>query len=568
MEIQLDRFEEQIDEVILQRGLNYFRKGYVTNVEEIGHGDYEATVEGTDTYTVHLHVERGVVTEYDCDCPYDQGPVCKHIAAVLFYLQQDMLYLEEDFPTKKTTKKAKKPSEMEQVDKILHLLPHEELKAFVRDYYKKDKQVRGQFLFSYMDLCVGQKELYSLQIQALIKSYSDRYGFIEYRDAANLGRSVCGLLDEAADWPQRGKTAQAIYLAEATIEKMADVINNTDDSSGEIGGCISTATQMLADLAESGLASPLREELFQWTIKQSKSKTLQGWDWHFEVIRIAIDLIQSPQEKEQLLCILGEMQSYDEDDWNYQQNLNLRLQIIRKTENEEAAIRFMEANLSNPTFRKFLIEKALSEKNYPQVEKLANEGIKQDEKSKPGLAADWQNYLLTMYLQTGDKEQIIRLARYFLLQHYLRYQPRQFYYDLLKSYIPQEQWVAYMDGIIAEICQENKYGAFQPVAEIYIWENQWDKLLAWIRQYPDFYHIEQTEPYLKEMYPQELAALYQDTILKYLERNVGREHYQKCCQYLRRMIKLGARPMATELITQLQTQYRNRRALLEELSKV
>lgn len=568
MEIQLDRFEEQINEVILQRGLNYFRKGYVTDVEEIGYGDYEATVEGSDLYTVHLHIEKGIVTEYDCDCPYDQGPVCKHIVAVLFYLQQDVLHLEEDHPTKKTTKKAKKPSEMEQVDKILHLLPHEELKAFVRDYCKKDKQVRGQFLFSYMDLCVEQKELYSQQIQALIKSYSGRYGFIEYRDAANLGRSVCGLLDEAADWPQRGKTAQAIYLAEATIEKMADDINNTDDSSGEIGGCISTATQMLADLAESGLASPFREELYQWAIKQSKSKTLQGWDWHFEVIRIAIDLIQSPQEKEQLLRILGEIQSYDENSWNYQQILNLRLQIIRKTENEEAAIHFMEANLSNSTFRKLLIEKALSEKNYPQVEKLANEGIKQDEKSKPGLAADWKNYLLTMYLQTGDKEQIIRLARYFLLQYYSRHQPRQYYYDLLKSLIPEEQWAAYVDGIIAEICQENKYGAFQPVAEIYIWEKQWDKLLAWIRQYPDFYHIEQTEPYLKEMYPQELAALYQDTILKYLERNVGREHYQKCCQYIRRIIKLGARPMATELITQLQTQYRNRRALLEELSKV
>ena len=564
MEIQLDRFEEQINEVILQRGLNYFRKGYVTDVEEIGYGDYEATVEGSDLYTVHLHIEKGIVTEYDCDCPYDQGPVCKHIAAVLFYLQQDVLHLEEDHPTKKTTK----PSEMEQVDKILHLLPHEELKALLRDYCKKDKQVRGQFLFSYMDLCVEQKELYSQQIQALIKSYSDRYGFIEYRDAANLGRSVCGLLDEAADWPQRGKTAQAIYLAEATIEKMADVINNTDDSSGEIGGCISTATQMLADLAESGLVSPLREELFQWAIKQSKSKTLQGWDWHFEVIRIAIDLIQSPQEKEQLLRILKKIQTCDENSWNYQQILNLRLQIIRKTENEEAAIRFMEANLSNPTFRKLLIEKALSEKNYPQVEKLANEGIKQDEKSKPGLAADWKNYLLTMYLQTGDKEQIIRLARYFLLQYYSRHQPRQYYYGLLKSLISEEQWAAYVDGIIAEICQENKYGAFQPVAEIYIWEKQWDKLLAWIRQYPDFYHIEQTEPYLKEMYPQELAALYQDTILKYLESNTGREHYQKCCQYIRRIIKLGARPMATELITQLQTQYRNRRALLEELSKV
>ena len=161
-----------------------------------------------------------------------------------------------------------------------------------------------------------------------------------------------------------------------------------------------------------------------------------------------------------------------------------------------------------------------------------------------------------MYLQTGDKEQIMRLARYFLLQSYSRHQPRQYYYDLLKSLIPEEQWAAYVDGIIAEICRENKYGAFQPVAEIYIWEKQWDKLLAWLPQYPNFYHIEQAEPYLKEMYPQELAALYQDTILKYLERN------------LRRMIKLGARPMATELITQLQTQYRNRRALLEELSQV
>ena len=146
MEIQLDRFEEQINEVILQRGLNYFRKGYVTDVEEIGYGDYEATVEGSDLYTVHLHIEKGIVTEYDCDCPYDQGPVCKHIAAVLFYLQQDVLHLEEDHPTKKTTK----PSEMEQVDKILHLLPHEELNGIIARRTNKS----GDNSFSATWICV------------------------------------------------------------------------------------------------------------------------------------------------------------------------------------------------------------------------------------------------------------------------------------------------------------------------------------------------------------------------------------------------------------------------------
>ena len=393
--------------------------------------------------------------------------------------------------------------------------------------------------------------------------YVDSSGEITAKQSLNYGDIAMDINGRKTMLFDRGGTSYSLLYNQSMYFH-----NNTDDSSGEIGCCISIAIQLLADIAGSGLESPSREELFQWAIKQYKANTLEGWDWHFEVIRIAIDLVQSPQEKKQLLSILEKIQSYDEDSWNYQQILNLRLQIIRKTENEEAAIRFMEANLSNPTFRKSLIEKALSEKNYPRVEELANEGIKQDEKNKPGLMDDWKNYLLTMHLQQGDKEQIMRLARYFLLQSYSRHQPRQYYYDLLKSLIPEEQWAAYVDGIIAEICRENKYGAFQPVAEIYIWEKQWDKLLAWLPQYPNFYHIEQAEPYLKEMYPQELAALYQDTILKYLERNVGREHYQKCCQYIRRMIKLGARPMATELITQLQTQYRNRRALLEELSQV
>ena len=40
------------------------------------------------------------------------------------------------------------------------------------------------------------------------------------------------------------------------------------------------------------------------------------------------------------------------------------------------------------------------------------------------------------------------------------------------------------------------------------------------------------------------------------------------CKYIRRMAKLGYKPMALELIEQLRTQYRNRRALLEELTGI
>ena len=45
--------------------------------------------------------------------------------------------------------------------------------------------------------------------------------------------------------------------------------------------------------------------------------------------------------------------------------------------------------------------------------------------------------------------------------------------------------------------------------------------------------------------------MYRDLILGYMERQMGREHYQSACRYIRRMIKLGARLMAVGLIERL-----------------
>lgn len=89
MEILLDEFEHQVDETILERGFDYFEKRYVTDVTAVGDGMYEITVEGSDTYTVRLNIQGNIVTELECDCPYDWGPICKHMVAALFYLQKN-----------------------------------------------------------------------------------------------------------------------------------------------------------------------------------------------------------------------------------------------------------------------------------------------------------------------------------------------------------------------------------------------------------------------------------------------------------------------------------------------
>ena len=105
MKIPLNEFEIHVDEDILKRGLQYFKKGYVTAVDELSAGEYEATVEGSESYTVHMEVKNGVMNGCYCNCPYDWGPICKHEVAVMFYLQQEELGIASN--PQKTAKRTR-----------------------------------------------------------------------------------------------------------------------------------------------------------------------------------------------------------------------------------------------------------------------------------------------------------------------------------------------------------------------------------------------------------------------------------------------------------------------------
>lgn len=56
MNIPLVHFEQIIDEAILKRGLDYFRKGFVDEPDEISTGCYEAIVQGSEPYRVSVTI--------------------------------------------------------------------------------------------------------------------------------------------------------------------------------------------------------------------------------------------------------------------------------------------------------------------------------------------------------------------------------------------------------------------------------------------------------------------------------------------------------------------------------
>jgi uncharacterized Zn finger protein len=148
MKISLQNFESQIDEVILDRGLSYWENGNVVELEQTGKGKFEAIVSGNEDYEVNITLANDNVLDFNCTCPYDMGPVCKHIVAVLFALQKGNLQGIKELKTKNKNngKISQKQALKKQFENILLRLDKNELAGWIRTWAEKDEKFRNYFI--------------------------------------------------------------------------------------------------------------------------------------------------------------------------------------------------------------------------------------------------------------------------------------------------------------------------------------------------------------------------------------------------------------------------------------
>ena len=278
MQIPLDQFEQYIEEPILKRGLSYFKNGHVHEPEEISPGEYETIVEGTEDYTVQLTLKNGIITEYFCNCPYDMGPVCKHIAALLFYLLE-----EEPGPDKKTKKTkagqttnvSKRKTNGQQVDELLDNILHEELKQFVREKAADNPPLRNFFLDSFAQHNSGEsKEFYVKQVKSILRTASDRNGYINWSTSGLVGREVNNLLASAQNQIEKGNYKSAVFISTAVMEQITEALQFADDSNGYIGGCVEVAYEMLYSITQENPSEEIRKQIVEYCFTSFDKKNL------------------------------------------------------------------------------------------------------------------------------------------------------------------------------------------------------------------------------------------------------------------------------------------------------
>ena len=566
MQIPLTQFEQYIDETILKRGLQYFKKGLVHEPEEISPGEYEAIVEGTEDYTVQLTLKNGIITEYVCDCPYDFGSVCKHVASVIFYLQQDELELNKKTTRTKTSqsaKPAKRKTVALQVDELLEKATHDELKQFVREKASANAPFRNLFLSSFAQHNSNEsKELYEKQVKSILKTASDRHGFIDWSASRIVGNAVDNLLESAQKQINNRNYKSAVFICTAVMEKMTEALQYSDDSNGDIGGSIDAAYKMLYTITQEHLSEEIRALIIEYCFTSFDKQIYSGWDWHIGVLRLAALLLKTEEETERIFRQIDKAQR---SDYEREEAQSIKYDILLKTKGEDVAEKYLEQNITNSNLRREAIQKALTKKNYEKAISLAQDGVNYDLKDKPGLAKEWYDWLLKIAQAQNDSEKIIEYARLLFIDNFRN---EQDYYQILKLHVKPEKWNAFVEAVIQDITTKKRWLDTGLIASIFIKEEWWSRLLELVKKSPDLNTIDHYEKYLSKHYANELIELYANGVLKYMKNSMGRDHYQNACRYIRKIIKLGARDKANEIISYLRTEYPKRKALMEELDKV
>ncbi|MBI2486949.1 MAG: hypothetical protein HYW01_08320 [Deltaproteobacteria bacterium] len=553
------------------------------DLQELEDGKWTALIQGTEVYEVYMCISGDTVTEYKCTCPYDLGPICKHQVATIYAIEDCLSEATvvdiKEGPNQRQKKRSKgktgkqgRKTIIQKVEEALENMSQEEIIDLVRSYSLQNREFRNIILARFTPHSEEEgKSTYRQLIKESLRSGMDHHGFIDYWGAGRAVRGAEELLDKGEKLVENGKPEQAIPIFKAVIEELVPALQNADDSSGSIGSAIEYSFQVFYKCIEKVQDTTSRKDLFDYCLTESNRKQYDGWDWQWDFLGIAGKLISTEEQEKQLFSKLDKMSHLEQSSeftiqYCQERAAEIKLEVIKKRGRQQEIDRFMNDNLHHTSIRRQAIEQAFANKDFSRVKKLATQGIEQDtERRHPGLVIEWLNWLLKLAEKEENVEDIREYSRV------LFFQTGDFaYYDKFKKTYSKSIWADQFMKLLRHLEQsKNLRGVHSgTLAEIFIREKEWQKLLELVRKHPSFEILDQYHKHLAPHFPQELIQMYEKTSKELLVHTTGRATYEDVCRMLRRMKKLGAGDRVKELIKEFSEQYKNRRALLEELEKV
>jgi len=603
MKLDLNKLAEQVDDTILKRGKAYFEEGAVTNIDEYESNKWYAVVVGSESYEVEIHQVKNKINYYDCSCPYEYGPVCKHVVATIYAIKESKSQpaaapkSKTTTTTTTTTKPAKALTTKKMVQEILDNVSYPELKAFLLAYALKKNEFGTMLLARFPDQTgIEGKEKYELILDNAFKAAADRTGFIEYANRTKVLKPVQELLAQAKNLFARKYYSEVVLICQAIIEKIILQTNNLEETGGKFEDAVDTAFSLLVQLVKAPVPVNLKENLFSYVIKELPQVTYhemgfaQNWleladmlaidkTKEDHLIREIRDLLHQQKQKKSakskgskhnalyagiLKQILFIPETYNE------KQLTLFLANFLAGRNRRAdADNLIEEYKHLPEFREILINRALTDKNYALAKKYVLEILASDRKTTIVDENKWVSWLMRIAEQEQDIPGIRQQA---LKLYYSTYNPE--YLLKLKEYYSPEMWPDEYKKIVQKPLEEEEKKANWSfwgyrLAPTFIALQDWPRLFHYISKRPTLDLLLQTSTHFPKSYSPQLLEMYRKAVQECAAHNTNKSSYQTVAKVLKQMLLLeGGKPVVEKIISNFREIYKRRFALIAELNKV
>lgn len=557
LESGIQHFFEDVESKIYHRGEDYYRSGHVESIDWNGsHVTAEVSGSEEEPYLVELDFSAdGEIEGWSCDCPYDWGPVCKHIVAVLLAIRAEP---PKEMPEKKTGSAIDIRSLVEKAKK-------EQLAALVLGHCQEDPRFQSWVLSELEDS--GEQELTA--IKAIIKDSirsNKRQGFIDMRGCDNICADLDDALDQARRRIKRGQCDRGLDIALFVFLTAVKLAGEADSSSGSLGWTVDAALETV-ELAANSLArnGEPRGKFVRKILEMAEGPAFDGWDhWRYELLRRAAVLADEENEK-QFYILLDNLSDrfwetfQDTPRYGYEKEDKVtRYYIMSSAHGTEEARSYLERNLEVDELRLVLIREDMATGNYANAERLCRERLEKEQAEQWVQPSQWQYLLYEIYRDWGRREEHISQARKLALLG------DQDFYQTAKDLLTEAgRWQETYPGFLAELKTARPAYEYMEILKL---EGEAALLMEQVRLYPET--VFQYAGMLARQYAKEVVDLCTAVIRKQSEQVNNRREYRELCGLLDSLARLGGQAEARTLITELRHAYPRRPALLEELRKV
>ena len=546
-------WHQAFPERILNRGLDYYHRELVGHIDKSD--DFiEAAVHGSDLYHVKIKLIDGEIVNMKCDCPFAfDGNHCKHMAAVLFHAE-DM----------GATKKKKTEKTGESLSKLVEKADVTVVREFLMSILMSDEKLLNQFKrLLKCELSPEDIKRYKNQINRIFDSYSGLYGFIDYYIAGEFATELEEFLDEEISSMVENEQYDAAF--ELTNEIFIKLGNqDIDDSAGEIGMLAGSCMEIWEEILELS-DEPLKKKMFTWFIENINDSVIDDMEEYLE--EILFDHFKEEAFLEEKLVFTDhQVQKFkkEEDSWLRRYAVGKwairHLAIMEEQHVAETTIdEYCENHLEFSEVRKYYIERCMKRKAYAKAIQLLEEGKRVD-RNLLGLVSDYSWQLKNIYKQIGN-HQAYEKELWSLIREYDKGDIDIF--NELKALYSEEEWEKQREIIFKEI------SPYQEIADLYESEKLYDRLLQVVLESPDIYTLQAYEKSLKKLYPQALLEKYEMIVRVMATQTSNRKKYREIVTILRKMRSYpDGKQKVGKIVNEWRSVYRNRRAMMDELSKL